>query len=154
FPEASPASPGGVQLAGEAYVYDLATGERVSTLVNSAPAPRDNVGWHVAISGNTAVVGPGMITGARTGPLGPPTCTTPTPAPCAIRLPAPPPQEGTSSAPRRRSGAIPSWWGSQEKQQVCGSGPGWPIFMMPRRAPCSPRSTIPPPSGASGSGSV
>lgn len=49
--------PGGVDGAGAAYVFEVATGALVATLNNPAPAANDDFGFSVAISGTRVVVG-------------------------------------------------------------------------------------------------
>ena len=53
----SPVSDGSVADSGAAYLFDVATGSEIAKLTASDGATGDLLGWSVAISGNTALVG-------------------------------------------------------------------------------------------------
>ncbi|MBX9585110.1 MAG: FG-GAP repeat protein, partial [Gemmataceae bacterium] len=89
-------SPGGVDQAGTAYVFDAASRAKTATLNNPAPGKGDGFGYSVAISGDRAVVGavgdsPGGVNRAGTayvfdltaGPAPPPAATLNNPDPAA-----------------------------------------------------------------------
>ena len=64
-------APGGVSLAGTAYIFDTASGALITTLNNPDPTINDRFGFSVSVSDTTAVVGaygdtPGGISGAGT----------------------------------------------------------------------------------------
>ena len=50
-------TPGGIDAAGTAYVFDTASGALLATLGNPDPTLDDNFGYSVAVDGTTAVVG-------------------------------------------------------------------------------------------------
>ena len=123
--------------AGAVYVFDAATGNLLSTLLNPTPAASDNFGFSVAASESTVLVGAPMTTPARPTRVRP-TSSTPPRASCSRRSSTPRRQAATASAgpwPCRRPGR---WLALHTWMEPAGIGRGlrirWDAAAGPRPA--------------------